>query len=98
LSDWKSQELVKRSTLQFLESLASGEPKNSFEHHHCHLGKLTSYRGIKSVENNEYVAEASFEKGLAQIGVRLVQQDDKWAIDNFRVDYLFQLDSQVIDV
>ena len=93
LSDWNSQELVKKSTRQFLDSLEAGEPEKSFKSHFDNLGKLKDYKGIKSIEGNNYLAEAAFEKGLVQIQVQLTQDRDKWLINNFQVNYLFQLNS-----
>ena len=89
LTVWNSQELVKRSTSQFLDSLEPGEPEKSFDSYLNHLGKLKFYQGIKKIENNNYVAEANFEKGLARIFVRLVENDNTWLIDNFQIDCLF---------
>jgi hypothetical protein len=90
LSDWSSLELVTRSTQRFIDSLEAGEPEKSFMSHLENLGGLRGYKGIKEIEGSKYLAEAAFERGLAQIKVQLVQDGDQWFIDNFEVVYLFQ--------
>jgi hypothetical protein len=91
LSNWDSRELVKRAAPQFLDSLETGEPEKSFNSYFHDLGKLKSYTGIKQIEGSDYVAEASFEKGLAQIQVQLTQNEKEWLINSFKIHYLFQL-------
>ena len=95
LSNWDSRELVKRATPQFLDSLETGEPEQSFKFYFHHLGNLKSYRGIKEVQGTDYIAEASFEKGLAQIQVQLAHNEKEWLINKFKIHYLFQVDSKI---
>jgi hypothetical protein len=88
IADWNSQELVKRSTRQFLDSLKRGEPEKSFESYFYTFGKLKEFKGIAKISNDDYVAEAIFEKGLARIQVQLLQDNDRFSINNFKVDCL----------
>ncbi|NEP82195.1 MAG: hypothetical protein F6K39_31060 [Okeania sp. SIO3B3] len=90
---WNPQDLRINATQHFLNSLEIGEPEKSFQNHLYNLGKLREYKGISHVEGNYYLAEAAFEKGLAQIQVELIKNEDKWLINNFIVNYLFQLQS-----
>ncbi|NEQ34998.1 MAG: hypothetical protein F6K40_01190 [Okeania sp. SIO3I5] len=92
LYHWNPEYLRINATQQFLNSLEIGEPERSFNYHFFNLGKFRGYRGIRIV-NNYYIAEAAFEKGLAQIQVELIKDEDKWLINNFMVIYLFQLQS-----
>jgi hypothetical protein len=86
--DWNSQELVKRSTRQFLDSLKRGEPEKSFESYFYTFGKLKEFKGITKISNYDYVAEAIFEKDLAWIQVQLLQDNGRFSINNFKVDCL----------
>ena len=93
LANWDCRELVTRATPKFLDSLEPGEPEGSFESHLDNLGKLKVYKGLRQVKDGIYLAEASFDKGLAQIKVQLFKEDDKWLINYFKIYYLFQLNS-----
>ncbi len=93
LDDWNPQNLRKNATQKLINSLEIGEPEKSFQNHFYNLGKLREYKGISNVEGNDYLAEAAFEKGLAQIQVELIKDEDKWFINKFTVNYLFQLQS-----
>ncbi len=90
---WNPQYLTTRATQQLLNSLEIGEPERSFSYHFYNLGRLRGYRNINHVNRDYYIAEAAFEKGLAQIQVQLIKDKDKWLINNFIVIYLFQLQS-----
>ena len=100
LHGWNSRELVVRATPQFLDSLEAGEPEKSFESHWNNLGQLKVYKGIKRFSGENYFneatffTEATFEKGLAEIQLQLIQDDNKWLINNFKVIYLFLLTAQ----
>jgi hypothetical protein len=88
IANWNSQELVKRSTRQFLNSLKRGEPETSFESYFYTFGKLKEFKGITEISNDDYVAEAIFEKGLARIQVQLFQDNGRFSINNFKVNCL----------
>jgi hypothetical protein len=88
IANWNSQELVKRSTQQFLDSLEAGEPEKSFDSYFNVFGKLKQFKGITEISGDDYIAEAIFENGLAKIQVQLLQDNNQFLINNFKVDVL----------
>jgi hypothetical protein len=91
IANWNSQELVKRSTPEFLNSLEAGEPEKSFDDYFYIFGKLKKFKGITTISGDDYIAEAVFDKGLAKIQVQILQDNNQFLINNFKVDSLEKL-------
>ena len=99
ISTWSMDALLKRSSPEFLKSI--GGNTNLLEqqfHKLSKLGTMQSFGDVKGYASNfttnqnlivtyaSYVATAKFEKGKANISVKLVQTHDQWQFTKFKVD------------
>lgn len=96
VSSWSTDELVNRSSPELL-AVANKEQMNQLLTKLSALGKLKQYLGCKGDSNimfnigspnaitAQYISEADFENGHAQITTRLIQRDGKWQIMYFYV-------------
>lgn len=90
VQEWNPEELTTRSTDHLLNSFESGKLEADFALHSENLGQLTTYKGIKTAYlSNYFITEAIFARGLAQVTIGLIQNEDTWLIEQFRVDYIF---------
>ena len=90
-SAWSKEELLKRASPQLRQVIKEEELGRLFAKL-SQLGKLQEYEGSKGDANisltmqagkvitASYIANASFDKGPAQVTVRLIQNDGQWQI------------------
>jgi len=96
VSSWSADELISRSSPELLAA-ANKEQINQLLAKLSSLGKLKRYLSCNGDSNlmlnigspnavtAQYVSEAEFENGRAQITTRLIQRDGKWQIMYFYV-------------
>ena len=96
-SAWSKEELLKRASPQLQQVIKEEELGRLFAKL-SQLGKLQEYEGSKGDANisltiqagkvitASYIASARFDKGPAQVTVRLIQNDGRWQILQFYVN------------
>ena len=94
VSPWSKDELLKRESPQ-LQEVATDEALTKLFDKLSGLGQMKSYDGATGKANvhltraaklritADYTAQATFEKGKAQIKLQLIQSDGVWKIDGF---------------
>jgi hypothetical protein len=94
---WSKEQLAMRAAAQF-RAAASDQQLTQVFAKFSQLGALKTYDGSKGESHTSltpqqgkvvtaaYLANATFEKGPAQISVRLVQADGQWQILHFAVN------------
>jgi hypothetical protein len=97
ISTWSKGELLKRSAPQ-LRKVVNEDQLNQLFAKLSQLGKLQTYEGSKGDSNislttqagrvitASYVANAKFDKGPAQVTIRLIQSYGQWQILYFFVN------------
>ncbi|MDA8163772.1 MAG: hypothetical protein M0017_01880 [Desulfobacteraceae bacterium] len=94
---WNPEELIKRSSPEFLQVTPPDKIEKLFGILSQRLGPLKEYRGSRGrskelmigaeeVITGDYKAEASFANGPAQIDCRVIKHDGQWQILEFWVD------------
>jgi type IV secretory pathway TraG/TraD family ATPase VirD4 len=95
---WDKKELAQRASPALKQNLAAGQIDALFDAFTIGLGPLVEYRGAtgQSVvtamigsgtsRTANYLANARFQKGDAEIRIGLVKIDDRWMIQNFYVN------------
>ena len=96
VSSWNPQKLISRVHPEFLNQIPKDDITALFNMCSEKLGKLKEYKGSEGQANIDfsprgktltakYRAQASFEKGDAQITINIMQNNGKWQIVGFFV-------------
>ena len=99
ISNWDAKELVGHSSPELLTLMSEDQAIKFMRTSHDGLGQMTKYVGSTGESgihiNNgskiitaEYLTKAAFEKGDAEIEIRLIRENGVWKILNFDIHNL----------
>ncbi|MBE9020412.1 hypothetical protein IQ272_30635 [Chroococcidiopsidales cyanobacterium LEGE 13417] len=96
ISDWNSQELIRRGSSDFLKLVRENELRTIFDICAKNLGKLTCYQVsrecCKSISRSQeiilasYESVAIFEKGTANIEVQILKKHGQYSINSMNIN------------
>lgn len=97
-SHWSKDELLKRGSPEFMQAVNRMDLGAFLDAAEAALGPLVDYEGAKgqalmmatagtgTTITGNYVAQAKFQKGTAQIRVAVRRIGGKWMIDSFNIN------------
>lgn len=96
ITEWDVSELQKRASPEYDDSVDYDDVEDYFTSLQ-QLGKLEEYKGSTGDSNitislsgyeitADYIANADFEKGSAEIQISLIKRDGSWQILDFKVN------------
>jgi hypothetical protein len=96
ISSWSGQELLDRASPELKQTTSGAEVGRIFSA--CRLlGKMLAYRGSEgqglmaqyltkgTTISASYIVRGEFERGSAEIDIKLIKHGDKWQINGFHV-------------
>jgi hypothetical protein len=97
ISSWNSKELVNRASPELLKAVPQDKWNAMFKMFSKKLEALKEYKGSKGdsfmnfspvgkVITAIYIAQATFEKGNAEIKISIIQHNEKWQLLGFYVN------------
>lgn len=99
IDNWNVQELLKRATPEFINSSETEEIEKDFEIYLQSLGKMKEFQGIQHYEVNNYGGNytimAKFEHGQAEIHVQVIEHNQEWLINYFKIHRSLIIDKGV---